>query len=245
MGAYSHPFIEERDDPSMVKDRQNPCFVGCVGEFTRRRPFSSGWYPAGRQAWRAVSLRIGVIASPRRPPGESCVPRGICPRVYLQRFDPASPVVLAVVTGGGPRVVGLFVGFQDHGVDASPAQCGEALSRGFQQGGGDALSSVAGVYGQSVGGASPSVEAGYDGSDEQVVACCEEQGFGVSCDESGHSVVVVADACSFRGVAPEPQHGVDVREGGVADVKIAHGVSQAGCSPVRRTVFRAGEASGC
>jgi hypothetical protein len=159
----------------------------------------------------------------------------------LQRFDPASPVVFAMVASRGPGVVGLFVGFQDHGVDASPAQGSEALFDCFQEGGGDALPTVVGVYGESVGGASPSVEAGYDGSGEVAVPLCEEQGFGISCDESGHSVVVVADARSFRGFAPELQHGVDVRLGGAADVKIAHGGSQAERSPVWRTGFPAWE----
>ncbi len=137
--------------------------------------------------------------------------------------------------------MGLFVGFQDHGVDASPAQGREAFFGGFEQGGGDALPAVAGVYGEPVGGAAPSVEAGYDGSREEAVALGEQQGLGVSCDEACHSVVVVADAGSFRCFAPEPQHGVDVREGSAADVKIAHGASQAERRPVWRTGFRTGE----
>lgn len=148
---------------------------------------------------------------------EACCSRASCRCPCLQGLDPASPVVLAMVATRCPGVVGLFVCFQDHGVDASSAQGGEALFGCFQQGGGYALSAVVGVHGQSVGGASPSVEAGYDGSCEEAIALCEEQSSRVSLDESGHSVVVVADARSFRGAAPELQHGADVRGGGVAN----------------------------
>lgn len=98
----------------------------------------------------------------------------------LQRFHPTSPVILTVVTGGSPSVVRPFVGFQDHGVDPSPAQVDESLFRCFQQGGGDALPTAVRVYGQPVGGASPTVESGYDGSREETVTLGEEQGFGVS-----------------------------------------------------------------
>lgn len=98
----------------------------------------------------------------------------------LQRFHPAPPVVLAVVTSGSPSVVRPFVGFQDHRVDPSPAQVDESLFRRFQQGGGDALSTAVRVYGQPVGGASPTVESGYDGSREETVTLGEEQGSGVS-----------------------------------------------------------------
>jgi hypothetical protein len=88
-------------------------------------------------------------------------------------------VILAVVSSGSPCVVRPFVGFQDHGVDPSPAQVDESLFRCFQQGGGDALSTAVRVYGQPVGGASPTIETGYDGSREKTVTLGEEQGFGV------------------------------------------------------------------
>lgn len=101
---------------------------------------------------------------------------GLC----LQRFHPASPVILAVVTSGSPCVVRLFVGFQDHGVDPSPAQVDESLFRCFQQGGGDALPTAVRVHGQAVGGASPTIETGYHGSREKTVTLGEKQGFGVS-----------------------------------------------------------------
>lgn len=110
-------------------------------------------------------------------------PQGLDPQqscLYLQRFHPASPVILAVVTSGRPCVVRPFVGFQDHGVDPSPTQVDESLFRCFQQGGGDALPTAVRVYGQPVGGASPTIETGYDGSREKTVTLGEKQGFGVS-----------------------------------------------------------------
>lgn len=151
-------------------------------------------------------------------------------------LHPAPPAILAVVATRSPRVVRPFVGFQDHGVHPSPAQRDEPLFRCCHQGGGDASPAAVRVYGQPVDGASPTIETGYDGSREKAVALCEKQGSWVPRDESRHPVVVVADARSFRGFAPEPQHGVDIGEAGAADVEITHGATQAEGRPARRTI---------